>query len=102
MATVSSEWLCFVLEGGSNLTGLFGVACIMGGPCTVSRFHQSTDLLLSPKAGVNLRDDLCLNHPLHIQDQLFGLIATAMRYVDILCDETDMIERLDIPLRSIF
>ena len=31
---------------------------------------------------------------LHNWDQLFGLIATAMKYIDILCDETDLVENL--------
>lgn len=33
-----------------------------------------------------------------IWDQLFGLLATAMRYVDILCDEQDLCEHLGIEL----
>lgn len=59
-----------------------------------SRFHPGISLLLSPKP----RGNSCLKHLLHIQDQLFGLVATAMRYIDILCDEADVVERLDIPV----
>ena len=59
-----------------------------------SRFHPGISLLLSPKP----RGNSCLKHLLHIQDQLFGLVATAMRYIDILCDEADVVERLDKPV----
>ena len=38
---------------------------------------------------------------MHCQDQLFGLIASAIRYVDLICDVPDLVQILAATFRKV-